>query len=408
MVHTEMIVTSVAALLEQCVLSAIAARQFVHANFLQRDASGSMVRAGDGALGVQVKGKLALKNGAQDLVTAADIAVQELIVTALTAPCYTSRFATRRDSGSSAPSYEIVGEEEDASMQGPRQDEIRESRLQKYSVYLARAEETSEFRHLSSLLRAPGRETEDANGRIAIFIDPIDATVAFVEGCRVAPMTLIGIARDGLPVAGVATRLFADAARRDPDVRNAIPEYMSVCLAGGPCILWGNEVRRPRGNASAAPLDAALPLRVAFSDSTTDGSLAGLMRAISPVEKHPARGGGNKSMMVAQMAAAASGGADLPASPSAAPPVHVFPALRSLCKWDTCAPHAFLRSLGGDMYQLPWSDVGTPRAALTPLRYDDHAATKYSIDAGNVMLAVASSSVAVECLRRLQTSRSNL
>jgi hypothetical protein len=49
-----------------------------------------------------------------------------------------------------------------------------------------------------------------------------------------------------------------------------------------------------------------------------------------------------------------------------------------------------------------------PRAALAPLRYDDHAATKYSIDAGNVMLAVASSSVAVECLRRLQTSRSNL
>ena len=53
---------------------------------------------------------------------------------------------------------------------------------------------------------------EDA-GRVRVFVDPLDGTLAFTEGLVEAVMFLFGVTLDGVPVAGVMSPIFASEPR---------------------------------------------------------------------------------------------------------------------------------------------------------------------------------------------------
>jgi 3'-phosphoadenosine 5'-phosphosulfate (PAPS) 3'-phosphatase len=374
----------------------LAARAFVHDTFLT---AGSTKASAN--LDVQVKGTLAHKGGAKDMVTAADIAVQEVIVTALTAPQYRSRvFNAGHGAGAGKLPYEIVGEEELDETTAA----VAERRLEAYGRFIDAAEKSPEYEALAALLPAgPPERWPDASD-ITVFVDPIDATLAFIDGCRVAPMTLIGIASRGVPVAGLASRVFSsDDSASD---KLEFPSALSLCVETGPCVLWGQRLHQtlPQAGKSSG-------LRGTFSGSTKAAEQATLLGMLRPFEDRPARGGGNKILMVAQAAAKLRGGSvshphsTSTAARKSAPNADFFVSSTGLKMWDTCGPHAFLRWLGGDVYTVKRTDQAT---ALEELRYDHRRHGTAVTRPGRAIMAVSGPEVRDECLRRMKSGMSRL
>merc|ERR1712093_466154 len=111
----------------------------------------------------------------------------------------------------------------------------------------------------------------------------------------------IGIANKGVPVAGVASRVFSTEHKSDA---LSLPTALSLCVEGGPCALWGQQL------APTSPRVRSGQLRGTFSGSTKAKEQAELLHALRPFENRPARGGGNKILMVAQAAAKLRGGSE--------------------------------------------------------------------------------------------------
>lgn len=386
-------------LVQQCVLACIAARRYVHATFLaERAAAAKAGRCTDAALGVQAKGTLEHKEGAQDMVTAADVAVQELVVTMLEAPQYRRRFVAPAPLGGRAAAqgaFEVVGEEELEEHQCAPEalQDIFSRRIARFAPFIDEAERSEAFTKATKLLLDGGQKPPSSGDVFTVFIDPIDATLAFIDGNTIAPMTLVGVAKNGVPVAGVCSRIFDDDAAAP---QCALPGFLSFVVEDGPCVLWGHHLAgRP-----ATPPPAPETLDTTFSGTTTAPAQKTLLRALEPQRRRPARGGGNKIMLVALRAArkrypdvfAAGTKAGTPAVDAA----DVFPSIAGLKKWDVCAPHAFLRWLGTDVVE-----VSRDGKTVAPVSYENHAASQEAVARGSTMLAVASPKVQAEVLRRI-------
>ena len=409
---------SLPGLLDNCVVACIAAQQYVQQHFLQ---------GGESSAGVIEKGALAHKQGVTDVVTQADLAVQDVLVSVLRCPEYTKRATFRLTSADAPPPHAglrvvLVGEEaEDGVASLSRAQRATRAATAataatrgKYAAFLQAAEASPLHAVARNSVLSPAlrRRVERAqacldsatpqapvapagtNGwwleqalsgggdgsgsassesqavpEYTVYVDPIDATLAFVAGDRRAPMTLVGIARNGVPVAGVAMRVFPQEAGSPTADKAAVPDAncLSLCVVGGPSLLWGLPI-----HAAAAPLppvdnaavrassatDARSDWRfdATFSDTTTAAKHARMMSALAPYSPRPARGGGNKCFLVAARAAALNGGAPAAFRTALAESgdvgVDAYPSAGGLKAWDYLAPHAFLRSFGGDALSL--------------------------------------------------------
>jgi len=152
---------------------------------------------------------------------------------------------------------------------------------------------------------------------IAVFIDPLDATKEFTLGLYHCCMTLIGISVKGVPAAGIMYQPFVDDGKT----------YWGIVGQG----VHGIE---KRGNA-----DTKFILAVTSSHWGADTEEA--VAAIKPDELLKAGGAGYKSLLVLQGIAT----------------VYVQ-AGKGTKKWDTCAPEAILRSVGGvltDIHGKPYT-----------------------------------------------------
>lgn len=361
--------------------------------------SGGGLSSEGGAIATKVKSQLEHQGGTPDFVTAADFAVQHILFTSLCNPAAEaalqrrlSAFATAAPEGAplTPPRFRLIGEE-DPTVVPP---EVRDVVL---SELLDRAEQSTAFAFLDRTvfqpLKAPTtpksstvaatsveEEDDDPTGKrvVDVFIDPIDGTNAMLSDDRKAPMLLVGVTINGVPAAGVVCRVFeAATATKDTSSagvsavqaigRSGWPS-LSVCLTGRFCVLWG-EVLPPACNAldTSRPAPAApaptlsSSLRFALSATNTSNNLRGFVAALRPFEAVKARGAGHKCMMVVDTAAADRRRTEPPAAAgtplldgggggerrgSGDEEADAF--LSTGAKyWDICAPHAFLRHLGG-------------------------------------------------------------
>ncbi|EPY25690.1 inositol polyphosphate 1-phosphatase [Strigomonas culicis] len=304
---------------------------------------------------VDVKAELGHKEGdaAKDLVTTADVLTQAVLATLM--------------AGSTAGTpYTMVGEEDapDAAV-APQVDRC----LATYYSPALRVPHQEVLR--AHVQRTGGRQVVAADSvealrrRVGVFIDPIDGTNCFVQGVWEAPMTLAGITVDGVPVAAVANRVFIFPLG-GAELRH---EQSSLSY------VWNFEAMKPfmvfEGKRVEKVPTPALPsgavLRVAQSSTTQKVFLEEVNRKLEPSEPVYARGAGNKEFFLIQEM--------LKTQISSIGTSDVF-----ICsgdgvkKWDTCAPHAFIYALGGDIYEGDGE----------PVRYDVTLDDKYSLRKGVV------------------------
>jgi inositol polyphosphate 1-phosphatase len=378
-VMTRATVSSLPALVRACVVGAVAAQHFVRATFPHPDDGAPGGGDRKQALAAQDKGALDHKSGVQDLVTAADLAVQEIVLAVLSDAARRATFLAGGAVGCAAPSnLTLVGEEAESAeydaMAPAERAAVHAARYAQYGEFIASAESSAVLAWadgIAAKFAATGTTGGAAGGEdeYAVFVDPIDATAAFVDGDTDAPMTLIGISRNGRPVGGVVNRLFQqavnpstsgsfsadDAAAAAAAAAPAMASTLSFCCEAGPCVVWGHPMREPPAasptiDASAAAAADEAPVRRApFSAAPTAVGQQRVLAAIAPITRCPARGGGHKVMMVvaARLADCTDGAfTQLPAA-------DVFASSPwGLKKWDLCAPHAFLAWLGGHVLRV--------------------------------------------------------
>ncbi len=157
---------------------------------------------------------------------------------------------------------------------------------------------------------------------LCVFIDPLDATKEFTLGKTWCVMTLIGITRRGVPVAGVMHQPFAeDAAEEHGHSVYGLRGYGVVGL------------RR-------APHPPAEGLVAVSTLSHGSPALDAAIAKVRPAVLRREGGCGFKALLVAQ------GAAD----------VYLYPQPGTK-RWDTCAPDAILRELGGAMTDMEGRDI---------------------------------------------------
>jgi inositol polyphosphate 1-phosphatase len=328
------------------------------------------------SLDVASKGELAHRaTSTTDLVTSADVMVQHVVEAFLH-----SDFGRVVDTSQKLwLPFTVVGEEEDESVESMPEDvttiirnsnavkgafRYREALTQQEVQLLAAVDRhTTAHQWSSEDIEVTDKSWDALRRRVAIFIDPIDGTNAFVEGELHIPMTLIGIAVDGVPLAGVVNRVFltdgsgamntGSLSIACRSARTAVRENSTVTHQPPFVVLGGKVVE----DASRWPhtvqedVDASAEsekiLVVTYSASTKASILDPVLERLAPRQDVPARGAGYKIMMVVDsISGEAQVGtcADLFVSPNAA-----------IKKWDSCAPHAILAALGGiavDMHGL--------------------------------------------------------
>ncbi|RNF27339.1 inositol polyphosphate 1-phosphatase [Trypanosoma conorhini] len=283
------------------------------------------------AVTVSVKGHFRHKNGdaASDLVTTADLVTQAVIERIL------------RDAFPDMP-FTIVGEEEAGS--GTVRS-LAARCVEKYYTGLAAIPHQAalEAHARRTRTRVTAATWKELRERVGVFIDPIDGTNCFVEGLWDVPLTLVGLTLDGAPVAGVVNRVFRFRPQQMSSAgSNTSLSYVWNLGSGEPFIV--HEGQRVAPAAASGPVAAGSVLRAA-SSSTTEGSrFAWVLGKLSPIEQHEARGAGNKLMFLV---------ASMLAGPPPAQSCDVFISPENtIKKWDTCAPHAFVRALGGELHTL--------------------------------------------------------
>lgn len=360
---------SLPALIDNCLIAALAAQRYVHKTFLEPQNSNSSSPATSQPVSpskgsssssssssgsatpaapsfVMEKSKLDHHGGSMDLVTQADLSVQDILTAVLHSYEYSSRLPIQKSSSSASAATTAVGDVrlvfvgEEADEGGDPRELQRKASIAvqgKYSLFLKAAEASGVVRHAREHVLDPIREmledvqreidakrtgnksnsttssntssintsnsassstptgeaasqtdassslsssrrallkaalldsynsSEAATGargaaeaEYSVFIDPIDATVAFVRGDRRAPMILVGIARNGVPVAGLCLRVFGDLANENnkkggeettdanANTNNTKEgavyqnKGLSLCITGGPnALIWG-------------------------------------------------------------------------------------------------------------------------------------------------------------------------
>ncbi|AAZ13480.1 inositol polyphosphate 1-phosphatase, putative [Trypanosoma equiperdum] len=358
-------------LLQICVNGALAAQQYILLDLIQLrslEVSRRDVCIADldqqeiarlrarlkAAVSVDVKGKLEYKEGGSvdDLVTTADVVTQGLMERLLAEAFPDTPFT-------------IIGEEEatttdaikiqvercveafrDVNAVAPLQKELE-------------AHASSDSRHVSA------STVEELRARVGVFIDPIDATSCFVDGTWGAPMTLVGITVDGVPVAGVSNRFFYSTVDDLTSGGNAGCTGLSYVWndpSAGPFIVHEGRLATPLWSLGRKTTSNLAMLRVIRSGTTSNKRFEQLLARLQPVEPRSARGAGNKLMLlVVSMLAASDGAAAAACDVFLAPP-------NSISKWDTCAAHAFLLALGGDMRTLRGELIRYPLRGTTNLK----------------------------------------
>ena len=241
---------------------------------------------------------------------------------------------------------------------------------------------------------------------VQIYVDPIDGTNAMVAGKKRVPMTLIGICLSGVPVAGVVNRIFAGDPHyilnehfnkneekssscpkspvKKPADNDVCPPTLSLCIEGGPCWMDGKRI------TSVPPLEEnQKELVPSFIEAKTLRVLAGsngrarhdvIFRYLEPSRWFETRGAGNKLMALANGATLLEsklqsekallrqqeGNSSHFYGTSGVPrPTRidsdkipddlifdVFVSKGQIAKWDTAAPHAFLRWLNSDIFRI--------------------------------------------------------
>lgn len=290
---------------------------------------------------VDVKSVLDYKDGSAeaDLVTTADVTMQAVLVELLARHFPTTPFS-------------IIGEEESPNAS------INDRAAQCLSTYYDPDAAIPAEEAFTDYLARPQRHVtltaptiEELRGRVQIYIDPIDGTNCFVDGVWEAPMTLIGITVDGVPVAAVTNRIFVyrieDAATAGPFLDSVSYVWNADRAAGeGALPFLVHEGRHIDVSVLTPPpsCTASTPLLVSKSSTTKESYLSDILHMLGPMTPINGRGAGNKLFYLVDM---------MLQQPKVPPAVvaHVFVCLgNTIKKWDCCAPHSFLLALGGDVY----------------------------------------------------------
>lgn len=320
-------------------------------------------------LEVESKGELSHRaTSTVDLVTTADTLVQKVIVKYLQSQ-YLSGFP-----------FTIIGEEE------PSEDTVEEREaiakcINEYAPAVQAPHADAFVAHIQA--KWPSSENECAEEttltgesllalrrRVAVFIDPIDGTNAFVEGELEVPMTLIGIAVDGFPVAGVVNRVFFTDSIGQMSPRSlsysftpctvaaTSAEAREAIAASSFTVVGGERISLPLNQRGDGTPNAESTLLVTFSSSTKPEILTPPLMKLTPKHDVPARGAGFKMMMVVeqglcvdneQLICDANLRADVFLTPNDA-----------IKRWDTCAPHAVLAAMGGDLCNIHGVNIRYP------------------------------------------------
>jgi 3'(2'), 5'-bisphosphate nucleotidase len=188
------------------------------------------------------------------------------------------------------------------------------------------------------------------NDEVVVFIDPLDATKEFTLGRVEAVITLVGIAVRGEPVAGVMYQPFVEQGRtmyglcagellvgveRSPKQRTRSTGEGGEADGGKP-----REKKKQRVEVEVE-VEVEEKLVVVSSRSHPSVQLSALLTRLSADRNLSVGGCGHKVLKVMEGEA------------------HVYVGTGGTKKWDTCAPAALLRCVGGRL-----TDV-----AGNPLRY---------------------------------------
>ncbi|KPA74547.1 putative mitochondrial inositol polyphosphate 1-phosphatase [Leptomonas pyrrhocoris] len=366
------------------------------------------------AVNVDVKSHLDYKDGdaAEDLVTTADVLTQAVLTHVLqrTFPSQPFTVVGEEEEPSSALAAEAVicvkkhYDSGDAFM--PNGAELR-AHLQTYAKPDVAPEETASTVYADSV--------EALRRRVGVFIDPIDGTNCFYDGVWQAPMTLVGITLDNVPVAAVMNRVFcfpltqsasaislhqssSTAATTGPARPTRCGPSLSFILnaprLSSPFVVFdGALLPAPVTTASHPPCTPASALLVCHSSTTKEEFLQQLLGQLQPCTAIRARGAGYKQYHLLKKmwaGSAVSGEHITPADAFVCPPV-------TIKKWDCCAPHAFLYAMGGDIF----AHDGAPlRYALA--RPDGSAGTHTELAALPKGLLAVTPYVKEEVARRMQ------
>jgi len=165
--------------------------------------------------------------------------------------------------------------------------------------------------------RVPAQYQNASMQDLCVFIDPLDATKEFTEGNLPAVMSLVGIGYKGEAVAGVMYLPFVDAPSP-----NQLPALGRTIFGMDGVGAFGfNTVSRNDG-------------KFVIATTRTHGSkeTEKAIEMLKPQEVVRVGGAGHKALLVLE------GKVD----------AYVFPTPGTK-KWDTCAPEAILRAVGGSL-----------------------------------------------------------
>ncbi|GET91298.1 hypothetical protein, conserved [Leishmania tarentolae] len=378
-----MVSVNVAQLLAVCVRASLAAQRYVMLNLLKLPEAGEemicarstsleasvphprtvldlsedekavLMGSLQNAMSIDVKSHLDYQKGdaADDLVTTADILVQAVVVRALSESFPALPFTVVGEEG---PPSRTIAKEADACMTYyraisamPYEAELR--------AHLQANDESNVRTDTAVVLDADSDEA--LRRRLGIFIDPIDGTNCFVDGVWQAPMTLVGITLDGVPIAGVINRIFyypltlTDAAAtkgsQEKDCLPSLSVVLNTSTLASPFVVFDGEVVRVQGQMGPKrECTCETVLGVCRSSTTKEVFLQGLLTQLEPCSAIYARGAGYKQYhLLKKMLTGrhAPHEAITPADVFVCPPA-------TIKKWDCCAAHAFLYALGGDIF----------------------------------------------------------
>lgn len=166
----------------------------------------------------------------------------------------------------------------------------------------------------------------DAN-RITVWIDPLDGTMEFIDRMLHHVTILIGIAVDGIAVAGVVNQPFFGF-----DVEGMSPTK------------WGRSIWGVVGLGSFGPFEQKLLAKdkkiICTTRSHASHDVNACIEAMQPDEVLRQGGAGNKVLRVIEGDAHA----------------YVF-ASPGTKKWDTCAPEAVLVAMGGALTDMQGNKI---------------------------------------------------
>ncbi|KAG5497733.1 hypothetical protein JKF63_03999 [Porcisia hertigi] len=317
------------------------------------------------AVKIDVKSHLDYKEdeAAEDLVTTADVLVQAVLIRALS------------ESFPALP-FTVIGEEDQPSSAVAKEAETCITSY--YRAITTMPYEAELYAHLQAgnyfnpsasagvVLHADSEAT--MRRRLGIFIDPIDGTNCFVGGFWQAPMTLVSITLDGVPIAGIMNRFFSypltsnttRAATTQPREKACVPG-LSVLLNmpdfASPFIVFDGELMPSPETSGMQPqctFDTALA--VCCSSTTKEVFLQRLMTQLDPCNSVRLRGAGYKQyQLIRKMLKGRHAPHEIitPADVFVSPP-------STIKKWDCCAPHAFLYAFGGDVFNQDGAPLRYP------------------------------------------------